>query len=75
MAKTVDLMLVVGGKDSANTKRLAEICSKIVETKHIENESGLKEKWFSNKQHIGVTAGASTPDYIIKKVVEIIKSK
>jgi 4-hydroxy-3-methylbut-2-enyl diphosphate reductase len=70
LAKRVDLMIVVGGRDSANTRRLTEICSDTgVATYHIETVDELELSWIRGKQHIGITAGASTPDEIINKVV------
>ena len=68
MAKKVDLMIVVGGKHSSNTKRLAEVCRKIVPTHHIETAQELKKNWFKEVKKVGLTAGASTPDWIIKEV-------
>ena len=75
LAKKSDLMLVIGGKISANTKRLAQICSQLTETYHIETEKELKKEWFKGKEHIGITAGASTPDSIINKVIDRIKNE
>ena len=70
LAKKVNLVIVVGGRDSANTKRLAEICSDTgVATYHIETAEELELSWIQGKQHVGITAGASTPDDIIDKVV------
>lgn len=68
LAKEVDLMLVIGGKNSANTTRLAEICKEKCTTYHIETSDEIDTTWFSNIQKIGITAGASTPDWIIKEV-------
>lgn len=68
MAKKVDLMIVVGGKHSSNTKRLAEVCRGIVKTHHIETAQELKKNWFKGVKKLGLTAGASTPDWIIKEV-------
>ncbi len=68
LAGRVDLMLVVGGKNSANTRRLAEACSNIVETHHIESADELQKPWFKDKSRVGVTAGASTPDTSIEEV-------
>ena len=68
-------MLVVGGYNSANTNKLKNICKKIQNnTYHIETEAELEYKWFKNAENIGITAGASTPDWIIEKVVEKIRS-
>jgi 4-hydroxy-3-methylbut-2-enyl diphosphate reductase len=69
LAGKSDLMIVVGGHNSANTQRLAEVCSPIVETHLIETAAEIERKWLSGKQQIGVTAGASTPDEAIDEVV------
>ncbi|MBN2462808.1 MAG: 4-hydroxy-3-methylbut-2-enyl diphosphate reductase [Dehalococcoidia bacterium] len=74
LAGKSDLMIVVGGYNSANTQRLAEICSPIVETHLIETAAEIKRDWLLGKQHIGVTAGASTPDEAIEEVVLMLKS-
>lgn len=74
LSRQVDLMIVVGGKNSANTKRLAEISSQFgTPTYHVETADELQIEWFQNINRIGITAGASTPDEHIKKVVEKIK--
>ncbi len=74
LAKKVDVMVVIGGRNSSNTKQLHSICkSKLEDCYHIENERELKKEWFKDKKHCGVTAGASTPDWIISSVVEKIK--
>jgi len=69
LAEKSDLMIVVGGLNSANTKRLAEVCAPIVETHLIETADEIKPSWLRDKKHIGVTAGASTPDEAIDEVV------
>ena len=68
LASKVDVMLVIGGKNSANTTRLAQLCAKICRTYHIETAEELWPAWFDNIEKIGITAGASTPDWIIKEV-------
>jgi 4-hydroxy-3-methylbut-2-enyl diphosphate reductase len=68
LAKKVDLMIVVGGRNSGNTTRLAEICKTQTKTYHIETIDKLDDKWFNNIKTVGLTAGASTPDNIIKSV-------
>ena len=74
MAKKVDAMIVVGGRNSANTTQLAKLCiSMSVPTYHIETSSEIKKKWLSGVRTIGITAGASTPDWIIKEVEERIR--
>ncbi|MBU0628272.1 MAG: 4-hydroxy-3-methylbut-2-enyl diphosphate reductase [Nanoarchaeota archaeon] len=69
VAAQSDLMVVIGGYNSANTKRLKDICSKITETKHIEKADELNKEWFQNKNTIGITAGASTPEKVIQEVI------
>lgn len=68
LANNVDLMIVIGGKNSGNTTRLAQICSAKTKTYHIETADSVKEKWFKNIDSVGLTAGASTPDWIIKEI-------
>jgi (E)-4-hydroxy-3-methyl-but-2-enyl pyrophosphate reductase (IPP and DMAPP forming) len=74
LARKSQLMLVIGGYDSANTKRLAEACSSIVETHLIEEAGEVNHSWLTDKHHIGITAGASTPDDAIEKLVVRLKS-
>ena len=75
LAKTSDLMVVVGGKNSANTTHLAEILKDITSTIHIETADDLDEfkNLIEKSENIGVTAGASTPENIIKNVIEKIE--
>ncbi len=68
LAKRSDLMLVVGGRHSSNTVKLFEVCSKYCRTYHIENAQELSELDLPAAENIGITAGASTPAYIIKEV-------
>ena len=76
LAQTCDLMVVVGSKKSANTTHLAEILKNITKTIHIENDSELTnfDNIIENSREIGITAGASTPENIIKNVVSKIQS-
>lgn len=74
LAPRVDLVLVVGSQTSANSKRLVSISKKTgAETYLIDSANQLKPEWFSGIENVGITAGASTPDKIIKQVVERIK--
>jgi (E)-4-hydroxy-3-methyl-but-2-enyl pyrophosphate reductase len=69
LCENVDLMIVVGAKHSANTTRLAKICQKLCENSiHVENEDELNNYPISQYKKIGVTAGASTPSWMIQKV-------
>ena len=75
LTKEVDVMIVIGGKNSSNTKQLHSIClENCLDSYLIENETELENSWFLNKKLCGVTAGASTPDWIIQQVVDKIKS-
>ena len=68
LAQECDVMIVIGGKNSSNTKMLAKISEKFIQTYHVETMSEIKKKWFNGKDKIGLTAGASTPDWIIVEV-------
>jgi 4-hydroxy-3-methylbut-2-enyl diphosphate reductase len=74
LAERVDMVLVIGGYNSANTRRLAETCASLVETHHIEDASELQEGWVRGKQRVGITAGASTPDSSIEKLEERLRA-
>lgn len=74
LARKCDIMVIVGGKNSANTKQLFLISQKhCADSYLIETENELKAEWFADKKHCGISAGASTPDWIIQKVIEKIK--
>lgn len=69
LAATVDVMVVVGGRKSANTRHLKEVCEEQgTRAHHIEGPAELDAAWFAGAQRIGLTAGASTPDYSIDEV-------
>jgi 4-hydroxy-3-methylbut-2-enyl diphosphate reductase len=75
LARDVDVMVVVGGRKSANTGRLAEICRRAgAETYHVETAAELKADWFGGAEAVGVTAGTSTPDWVIDEVVAKLKA-
>jgi len=73
LSKEVDIMIVIGGKNSSNTKQLLSIAEENITSYLIEDETELENDWFKNKTLCGVTAGASTPDWIIQKVIQKIK--
>lgn len=71
LASEVDVMIIIGGKDSSNTKKLFQISKNINDnTYHIENALDLDKRWFKNAVKAGVSAGASTPDWIIEEVIK-----
>ncbi len=75
LAEKVDVMVVVGGRNSGNTTRLAQLCREVCpETHHIENASELKAEWFVGAELIGITAGASTPENQIIAVEKALGS-
>jgi 4-hydroxy-3-methylbut-2-en-1-yl diphosphate reductase len=69
LAERSDLILVVGGRSSANTNRIAELCAKITETHLIETADDIQPDWLEGKKHIGVTSGASTAEETVEEVV------
>jgi len=75
IAKVADVMIVIGGKNSSNTKQLFSIahddCS---DSYHIEDENDLDYSWFKDKEFCGISAGASTPDWIIQNVINSIQN-
>jgi len=74
IAEKSDLVIVIGGENSANTKRLVEICRHITRTCHIEDESDIKNEWFKGARVIGIVTGASTPGEFIGKVKRKIEN-
>ena len=74
VAKDSDVVIVIGGKNSSNSKELYTKCKELgVEAYFIQSNEQLQKEWLEGKEKIGVTAGASTPDYLIDEVVERIK--
>ena len=73
LARRADLMLVVGGRSSANTNRLAELCSQVTETHLIETAEEIQPEWIKDKNLIGVTAGASTARESVDEVMKRLK--
>ncbi len=74
LSKEADVMIVIGGKNSSNTKQLFSIVERnCKDSYHIEVPEELQPEWFEGKKLCGVTAGASTPDWIIQNVIEKIR--
>jgi small subunit ribosomal protein S1 len=71
LAARVDIMIVVGGLNSANTTRLAQLCREAgCRVHHIETAAELDREWFKGAEAAGITAGASTPDWVIEEVYQ-----
>ena len=64
----IDVIVVIGGKKSANTKHLWEICREAKPSYLVQGAEDVDPEWFSQAEVVGVTAGASTPDYVIEEV-------
>ena len=74
LAKDADVMIVIGGKHSSNTKQLHSICERDCNDSYlIENETELENAWFEGKKLCGISAGASTPDWIVQNVIDKIQ--
>jgi (E)-4-hydroxy-3-methyl-but-2-enyl pyrophosphate reductase len=74
LAQEVGLIVIVGGRDSANTNHLLEVCREEGATAyHVESAEELKGEWFEGRQRVGVTAGTSTPDSAVEAVVHRIQ--
>jgi 4-hydroxy-3-methylbut-2-en-1-yl diphosphate reductase len=74
LSDEVDVMIVIGGKNSSNTHKLKLLCdSKGVDAYHIESATELQAQWFDDKQHAGITAGTSTPFNVIDEVFAAIQ--
>lgn len=75
LSKEVDIMIIIGGRHSSNTKQLLTISLQHCKDSYlIEDKNDLLKEWFIGKNMCGITAGASTPDWIINEVEEVIKT-
>ena len=74
IAQKVEMMIILGGKMSANTRRLAGICREVgVETHHVETTRDIKPSWLKKKRSIGLAGGTSTPAWVIKQTANRLK--
>jgi 4-hydroxy-3-methylbut-2-enyl diphosphate reductase len=74
LAKRADVMIVIGGKHSSNTKQLHLIAKNYCHDSYlIENQTELRTEWFQDKELCGISAGASSPDWIVQNVVDRIQ--
>jgi 4-hydroxy-3-methylbut-2-enyl diphosphate reductase len=74
LARRSQLMIVIGGSNSANARHLVEICSPLIETHLVETVEEVNNSWLAGKQHIGITAGASTPDEAVQELIAKLRS-
>jgi (E)-4-hydroxy-3-methyl-but-2-enyl pyrophosphate reductase len=74
LARKSQLMIVIGGSNSANARHLVEICSPLVETHLVEIADEVNTSWLMGKHHIGITAGASTPDEAVEELIAKLSS-
>ncbi len=75
IAAEADLVLVLGGHNSANTNRLAQLCRELQpNTRHLETADEIDPEWFVGVDIVGVTAGASTPRWIIDEVMARVRA-
>ena len=70
----IGLILVIGGKKSANTHHLWEICARLKPSHLIQGPADIDPRWLEGVQAVGITAGASTPDYVIEEVESAIRA-
>ncbi|MGJ8693700.1 MAG: 4-hydroxy-3-methylbut-2-enyl diphosphate reductase [Thalassotalea sp.] len=76
IASQVDLLLVVGAKNSSNSNRLRELAEKIGTTSHlIDTADNIEDSWLQGVERVGVTAGASAPEVLVKQVIAKLKEK
>lgn len=76
LSEHADVMIIIGGKNSSNTKQLFSISKEqCMESYLIEDEQEIDFAWFNNKEFCGISAGASTPDWIIQNVINAIQEK
>jgi len=74
LARKSQLMIVIGGSNSANARHLVEICSPLAETHLVETADEVDASWLVGKHHIGITAGASTPDEAVEELIGKLRS-
>jgi 4-hydroxy-3-methylbut-2-enyl diphosphate reductase len=75
LSPQVDILIVVGSPTSSNSNRLRELAAKLgTQAFMVDNASELQESWFEGKSRVGLTAGASAPDILVKQVIDRIKA-
>ncbi|HEY5582037.1 MAG TPA: 4-hydroxy-3-methylbut-2-enyl diphosphate reductase [Rhodoferax sp.] len=75
MSPLVDVVIVVGSPTSSNSNRLREVARKLSTESHmVDGPDELQAQWFEGRQHVGLTAGASAPDILVRQVIDRIKA-
>ena len=75
IAQECDVVLVVGSPNSSNSNRLKEVAERLGTPAYlIDNEQQIKREWFEGKQRVGLTAGASAPEVLVRKVIEQLRA-
>lgn len=74
LSSQVDSLIVIGGRRSSNTNRLVEIASQYTRCYHVEDASELQAGWFQGVRRVGISAGASTPEFVIEEVCKRIRT-
>lgn len=76
LARQADVVVVIGGRNSANTTRLTQLCQQVqTETHHIEDVGELRDEWFSSDDTVAITAGASTPPEQLKAAAQWLRDR
>lgn len=74
LVKKAQLILVIGSKESSNANQLRKIAKKEIKTYLIDGAQNIRSNWLKNISYVGVTAGASTPDYVINDVIRFLQT-
>ncbi|MGM0567813.1 MAG: 4-hydroxy-3-methylbut-2-enyl diphosphate reductase [Elusimicrobiota bacterium] len=74
LAQKVDIIFIIGGKNSSNTKRLFELSKELIESYHVETPDEVLPEYIKGKQNIGIATGASTPMEIVEEIENKIKN-
>lgn len=74
LSKKVDSMIVIGGRNSSNTRRLYELCLEFTQVLWVETKEELRKEQLLAKKRIGITAGASTPTWVIQEIVDTLRT-
>ncbi len=76
LAREVDLVLVIGSRNSSNSNRLVEVARELGAAAHlIDNETQIDESWLEGVRTMGITSGASAPEELVQRVVELFRAR